>query len=396
MKTLVISTIVFIITASLPTIVFAFQTNDRVKATANLYVRSCPSITCSGTIMSMGSIGTISNTNYNDSRYRWWHINWDNGYTGYSVQDYLTVIPDSLTLLLSPECSAATYKILLDWTFSSNRTSDNVYLNCRYTFVDIFNSLIENNNGTYMVKKKDQTVDMAGKLLSIIDKNGNTIILIYKGSHLTQSADTVGMLVTFTYDSNGNKTKMVDSLGTSTYKYDILNRLTEYTDPFGKTIDYGYDVNGNRISLIYPDGKAVQYVYDELNRLTSVKDWLNRTTTYYYDIAGKLTTVMNFKSDSTGISIYGYSLDPLDNLSQSVQNKPLPSNIEDVTTRYGYDWFGNRLYKTTGDVTTRYVLDINESPSRVLAETDDSGNITAYYVYGIGLVSKILSDDNKL
>jgi len=48
---------------------------------------------------------------------------------------------------------------------------------------------------------------------------------------------------------------------------------------------------------------------------------------------------------------------------------------------YRYDGLGNRVAKIVNSVETRYVGG--------LAETDASGNITAYYVYGFGLISKI-------
>jgi len=48
---------------------------------------------------------------------------------------------------------------------------------------------------------------------------------------------------------------------------------------------------------------------------------------------------------------------------------------------YRYDGLGNRLVRIENSVEKRYVGG--------LAETDASGNITAYYVYGLGLISKI-------
>ena len=48
------------------------------------------------------------------------------------------------------------------------------------------------------------------------------------------------------------------------------------------------------------------------------------------------------------------------------------------------------MVKVKGGVTTRYVLDVNGTLSNVLAETDGSGTITAYYVHGLGLISKVL------
>ncbi|MBI5756332.1 MAG: RHS repeat protein, partial [Nitrospirae bacterium] len=308
--------------------------------------------------------------------------------------------------------------------------------------------------------------DAVGDRISMIDANGITIDYAYDELNrlvwITYPDTTVA---SFEYDANGNMAQMVDGLGTSVYQYDGLNRLTGYTDPFGNTVGYGYDANGNRTSLVYPDGKLLQYGYDPLNRLTSVTDWLLRTTTYTYDAAGRLTGTVNAngttgtysydatgrltdltnaKGDSTIISSYTYTLDPLGNHNSVVQDEPLiplipaqnitythdaenrmtgaggvinnfdpngnmtakgsdtftydynnrliQSNISGVSTQYSYDGAGNRLVKTIGGATTRYILDINGSLSNILAETDGNGTITAYYVYGLGLISKVLPD----
>ena len=45
-------------------------------------------------------------------------------------------------------------------------------------------------------------------------------------------------------------------------------------------------------------------------------------------------------------------------------------------------------------VVTRYVLDRNSPLAQVLAETDSSGNIIYYYIYGLGLVSRIDAGGN--
>lgn len=61
------------------------------------------------------------------------------------------------------------------------------------------------------------------------------------------------------------------------------------------------------------------------------------------------------------------------------------------TYHYKYDGLGNRVSKTVNSVETRYIVD--PLGSRVLAETNESGTITAYYVYGLGLISKITPSD---
>ncbi len=81
-----------------------------------------------------------------------------------------------------------------------------------------------------------------------------------------------------------------------------------------------------------------------------------------------------------------------DTFTYDYEDRLIQSNIDGALAEYRYDGIGNRLEKTDEETTTRYVLDTNGSLSNVLAETDDSGDITAYYVYGLGLLSKILPD----
>jgi len=76
-----------------------------------------------------------------------------------------------------------------------------------------------------------------------------------------------------------------------------------------------------------------------------------------------------------------YAYDYEDRLSRT--------SIGGVNTRYQYDGVGNRIARIEDGVTTRYVLDISGLLSQVLAETDDSATITNYYIYGLGLISKI-------
>lgn len=320
---------------------------------------------------------------------------------------------------------------------------------------------IEPLGGTYLY-----SYDAVGNRISLTDPKGNTINYTYDANNrLINITYPDTSTVTFEYDANGNRIRMVDKLGTSTYSYDALNRMTSYTDPFGKTVSYAYDANGNKTTLTYPDGKVVNYLYDSMNRLIRVTDWNLKTTSYNYDSSGNLTEILNSnntrttytydsasrliglanaKSSGEIISSYNYTLDPIGNHLQVVQNEPLnpvltpknitltydqenrlinaggvtftydsngnmtgkgtdtfsydfedrliQSNIGGVVTQYRYDGLGNRLLKTVEGIATKYVLDVNGRLTNVIAETDNTGAITAYYVYGLGLISKVLPD----
>lgn len=205
------------------------------------------------------------------------------------------------------------------------------------------------------------------------------------------------------------------------YGYDGLNRLTSVTDWLLRTTAYTYDAAGRLIATVNPNTTRAAYAYDTV---------------------GRLTGLANTKGDATVISSYTYTLDAIGNHTQVVQDEPLlpnipgqnltytydaenrmtdaggisntfdangnmtvrgsdtftydyndrliQSNIEGVATQYRYDGMGNRLVKAAGGTTTRYVQDINGSLSNVLAETSADGTITTHYVYGLGLISRIL------
>jgi uncharacterized protein YraI len=68
----------------------AFTIEDRVQCTANLNVRSTPSTSGSlVTTESSGSRGIVIGGPQSANGFTWYQITWDNGYSGWSVQDYL-------------------------------------------------------------------------------------------------------------------------------------------------------------------------------------------------------------------------------------------------------------------------------------------------------------------
>jgi RHS repeat-associated protein len=68
--------------------------------------------------------------------------------------------------------------------------------------------------------------------------------------------------------------------------------------------------------------------------------------------------------------------------------------FDDGTNIFQYDGAGNRMSANRSGVVARYVLDRNSPLSQVLAETDSSGNIIYYYIYGLGLISRIDNNNN--
>ena len=119
----------------------------------------------------------------------------------------------------------------------------------------VYNTLIENPDGTFDLEDKQQTVysfDTAGQLVTITDKNGNTIALTYTDDRLTTLTDPVGRQVELTYDGD--------------------NRITQLTDPLGRTITFAYDGAGDLVSATDAMGQETVYTYDVMHQMLTATD----------------------------------------------------------------------------------------------------------------------------
>lgn len=113
------------------------------------------------------------------------------------------------------------------------------------------------------------------------DPNGQLTSITYSDS------STPG--VTYSYDDDGNRTKMTDGTGSTSYSYDSDGSLTSVTNGAGAKVKYAYDDSENLTSLTYPNGQAVTYAYDAAGQMSSVTDWASHTTTFTYNPDGALT-----------------------------------------------------------------------------------------------------------
>jgi RHS repeat-associated protein len=293
--------------------------------------------------------------------------------------------------------------------------------------------------------------DVNGRLTNSTDRNGTALAYAYtptwKLSSITYPNQTQ---VTYSYDSLDRLTGLQDSIGTSSFTYDADGRITGFTDPNGFALSYIYDAAGNITQIKYPDGTAVAYAFDAANRLTTVTDWLGEQATYAYDQDGRLASsthfngiVTNYTYDAasrlTGIasavSSYQFTLDGDGNRVNSTESQPINATASNGVsavyaynaqknrlfsagplsyaydnegqlvnsggtcltfdynhrlveigddTQFSYDGRGNRLIATRSAVTTVYIYD---PWGNLIATADGSGNITAKYIYGKGLLA---------
>lgn len=179
-------------------------------------------------------------------------------------------------------------------------------------------------------------------------------------------------VVSFDYDANGNRIRMTDATGVTSYAYDGINRLTQVTDPRGKVLKFAYDPAGNRTAITYPHNKVVGYSYDAAERLVSVSDWLGRTHRYTlnaagqvtqldlgngtretrsYDAASRLTSLVNSGPGGAVISSHTLQMDPNGNIVEAAVQLPLLPSFGPGTKTMTYD-LANRLSSVDGQPVT--------------------------------------------
>jgi len=88
------------------------------------------------------------------------------------------------------------------------------------------------------------------------------------------------------------------------------------------------------------------------------------------------------------------SINPTNLLAYDYENRLTQTSFAGTTNIYQYDGAGNRMSANRSGVVARYVLDRNSPLSQVLAEADSSGNSTYYYIYGLGLISRVDANNN--
>lgn len=156
-----------------------------------------------------------------------------------------------------------------------------------------------------------------------------------------------------TWDTANRITAIADpanAASSATYGYDAIDRLTSALSS-ASSKSYGYDAIGNRTTTTI-DAATTTYAYPGTsNRLSSLSGATSRS--YTYDAAGNPTLI--------GANDYGYSL--ANRLTQVSGG---------ASASYQINALGQRVAKTVGTTTTRYVYD---EQGRLIGEYDASGSL---------------------
>jgi len=263
------------------------------------------------------------------------------------------------------------------------------------------------------------TYDANGNVLTVADAVGTVTYGYDAANRMTSYTDVYGNVIGYGYDAVDNLT-MLTYPGNKvvTYAYDAGNRMTSVTDWAARTTTYTYDARGNVTAIARANGTSAAYVYDAKGQVTSLTEKLGTganmyAVTYTYNAHGDITSetmtpAAAAPARATHTMTYGpdnrlatFDANPVaydadGNMTTGPLNGAMTTFTYDARSRltgtgtssYVYDANGNRVSATHGAVTTRYVVDPNAPLSQVLMETDNAGTPIAYYVYGVGLISR--------
>ena len=234
--------------------------------------------------------------------------------------------------------------------------------------------------------------DDLGNLLTLTDTLGNQSSMNYDSlSRKTSMQDPDMGTWTYTYDVNGNLTQQSDAKGQQIhFQYDALNRRVQ------KDFDTAKNLGSGDVIYTY-DGSA----HHRIGRLQEVQDSIG-TTTFFYDIMGRVTKTNKIVDSTTYTTQSAYdnlgrvtALTYPDNSTVTqTYNGPQLEQVKEDSTIYasygGFNALGQPSTLTLGNgVTTTYTYDAQnfrlktlktEKGSTVLQDLgysfDAGGNVT--------------------
>ena len=154
-----------------------------------------------------------------------------------------------------------------------------------------------------------KTYDAVGNLKTLEDPAKRTTTYKYDpANRLTEVSYSSGKpaTATYEYDTDGDRTKMVDGTGTTKYTYDQLDRLTESENGHAEKSKYEYDLANEQTKITYPNTKAVTRAFDAAGRLEKVTDWSSNVTKFTYNADSEQATTL-FPSATKDEDKYAYN-----------------------------------------------------------------------------------------
>ena len=265
----------------------------------------------------------------------------------------------------------------------------------------------------------------------------------------TSIKDGVGE-ITYEYDTLSRVTKRKDIFGNELqYAYDEIGRLTAITYPDGKKVNYEYNADDQLVKITDFNSKVTTYEYDDLSNLSKVTYPNGFYTAYEYDTNHKLIKLQNFDNNDKVVTVNTLTRNSIGDITNIDRTDAIAPNLDNIVSTsftineanqitangtdafsyddngnllsykvgtisttltyntrdklstatigsdsfaYKYDAEGNRVEVTKNGTAKRFVIDNVLGLQKPLAQTDGTGAIEKYYIYGNGLVYAINAD----
>jgi RHS repeat-associated protein len=262
-------------------------------------------------------------------------------------------------------------------------------------------TLVQNTNGSFtFVRSEQETLqfDSTGRLTALEDRNGYTTTVTYPSPSSMVVTDPAGRILTFTL-SSGRITSVTDSSSPSrsvSFTYDSNGDLTEVVDVEGGHMTFTYDsshrILTKRRPKFYGDTTTsptpvVTNHYDSSGRVDWQSDELGRTTSFDYTSVANSTKVTDPRANAIlytyrdGVVVsetHGYGASGAS--TWTFEYDPLTMGVTAVTDPLGnvgyrsYDEWGNLL--STLDPLGRRTVHTYDADNDLLTTTDASGVTT--------------------
>jgi RHS repeat-associated protein len=284
---------------------------------------------------------------------------------------------------------------------------------------------------TYDTRNRPLTkASLAGTLTYTYDPAGNVATI--------RSSNTNGTSVDYAWDDANRLMAVTDNRagGVTTSAYTATGRPSTLLQPSGVGASYTYDTRDRVTSLAWAQAANLafgswSYGFNDRGQHTSVTDVTGRHVAYGYDAVSRLTseTVTNDPQGVSGNGELSYTLDPTGNrltrtstlaalgaqsftydANDQLANAGYDANGNTISSdghTYGYDFEnrllskdsgavtisydgdGNRVAKTVGGVTTKYLVDdLNPTGYLQVLEEVSGGAVQVAYTYGSMVVSQ--------
>lgn len=322
---------------------------------------------------------------------------------------------------------------------------------CNYSAPPGANMDLIETSSMYRLRYPDGSAkefDTSGKLLSISDKNDNSLSMIYDVSNrlikvednaglflnlyytdnlITEIKDPAGRINTYTYDGIGNLRTRIDAMD-NVYRYSyndtlsLAHKLVLTVNPLGLYKEYRYTYDN--IPKVYEctvgeydfitDTQTPYYVEYEAEYTypghTDAKDANNHSTKRVFDKHGVVTKTINPDGTTTSV-IYNKDLKPeeetdsrgnlwknkYDAIGNRVEREDPTGNktiidYKTTDTDENYISIPNSFTNKNGEETT-YEYDSNNNPSSM---TDPEGYTSSYVYSTEGLLTSYTDSNNAV